>query len=724
MVRENTDESILAVCYTNHALDSFLEDLYDAGERRIVRIGGRSKSDKLKGFNLRELSRRHGRGGREVNTRIGQVVARLHKKRESFEASLEALQKPITWTQPFGGIQEYLFTEHPELLEFLSVPGEQEGYTIIGRRNKRMSEDHLWNLWASGEPFPIVLVPYVDNSPEHEQFWGTDIETRVTLIDRWRREILEPEMVHLKEEVAAFDELLREKQAIMRANDTEILRSARVIGATTTGAAQYRDLLNEKKAGVLIIEEAGEVLEAHVLSSMCEETSHLILIGDHLQLRPKVENYTLTTVSNNGYNLDCSLFERLALSNLPSVRLRVQHRMRPSISSFVRKQTYPDLLDHDSVKEYEDVKGVSKNVVFVDHRILEDGAKEKDYSMAQTRSNGYEAELCIEIVRYLLFQGYSTSDIVVLTPYVGQLLRLMHVMRQNLKEVSAFLSENDQKEIDDMGVEVEGVQPPSAHNKLVRCSSIDNFQGEEAKLIVISLVRSNKQGNIGFLKEPQRVNVLLSRAKFGMFIVGNTETLLASSKGAKVWVPLLETMKENDQIFEGFPTYCQRHPNDPPVLLAEPADFRTRRPNGGCDRPCDFRMECGHVCPMTCHSYDRTHVVAMKECIEPCRRFPPECPLEHPCTRRCNEKCGPCKMPVGPIVQTCGHTVATAWCHEVRDKAAIAAFTARCQVVVEHKFTRCRHQAMIPCSDAKKPDPICPLDCGALLECGHKCRNM
>eukprot|EP00966_Prymnesium_polylepis_P246893 5709360-Prymnesium_polylepis.1 len=87
----------------------------------------------------------------------------------------------------------------------------------------------------------------------------------------------------------------------------------------------------------------------------------------------------------------------------------------------------------------------------------------------------------------------------------------------------------------------------------VRVATIDNYQGEEADVVVISLVRSNAAGAIGFLHEPQRVNVLLSRARHGMIIIGNPETFTKSAKGAKTGVPLLEQLKRTDSLVHSLP---------------------------------------------------------------------------------------------------------------------------------------------------------------------------
>jgi hypothetical protein len=723
IIRENTNESILCVCYTNHALDQFLEHMLDAGEKRIVRIGGRSRSTQVAPYQLRELSRQQPR------LHIGalrQVDAQLYKMQEEIEEQILLLKQPVTWEFPLGGIKLLLDVAYPLFSQYLRIPDLVDGFDLVGRGNRKVSKDFLFETWKGGDRVPEWLdacMP-VDDPSGFLAFWTLDLVDRRSLLELWRAQILQPEVNELISVTDRFNDLMAEKQMIKRAIDGDILAQARVIGVTTTGAAQYREMLSEKAAGVVVVEEAGEVLEAHVLSSLSVATKHLILIGDHMQLRPKTETYNLTTSANKGYNLDRSLFERLVVSRLPATSLTIQRRMRPEISDFVRSQTYPDLADHESVHRRPTVRGVKMNVAFIDHDVSEDGHSQADQA-SKTKSNRYEAEFCIEIVRFLLLQGYRPSDIVVLTPYVGQLVHIASFMKQNLKEVTAYVSASDAIELDNLGVEGTGQGISSredASSSNVRCSSIDNFQGEEADIIIVSLVRSNSCGIIGFLKEPQRVNVLLSRARSGMFLVGNQKTLTLKS-GKSVWSPLFDLMRQRGQIQKGLPSVCQLHPQDDEVVLRSVEDFRKFRPNGGCDRPCMFRMSCGHACPKTCHPVDQGHLRAQRECSQPCRRFPPECTLLHVCEKMCCQECGPCAALVGSVALPCGHILDQARCHDVRNTEALNKCSTSCKVPTQHTFLRCGHVRQTPCSNSRQEAPRCPSLCDALLTCGHQCKN-
>lgn len=97
------------------------------------------------------------------------------------------------------------------------------------------------------------------------------------------------------------------------------------------------------------------MLEAHIVTSLCSRTDHLILIGDHQQLKPNPAVYELA----KKYNLETSLFERMIKNGVACHQLKLQHRMRPIISELLVPHIYKELLDHDSVKSYEDVKGMA-----------------------------------------------------------------------------------------------------------------------------------------------------------------------------------------------------------------------------------------------------------------------------------------------------------------------------------------------------------------------------
>ena len=130
------------------------------------------------------------------------------------------------------------------------------------------------------------------------------------------------------------------------------------------GAAKYSKILEELQPRITIVEEAAEVLESHILTSLTPGCQHLILIGDHQQLRPNPTVYELA----KDYQLDVSLFERMVKNGMPFERLKLQHRMRPEISKMLEHIYFdPKLENHETVMNFENIKGVARNMYFVDH---------------------------------------------------------------------------------------------------------------------------------------------------------------------------------------------------------------------------------------------------------------------------------------------------------------------------------------------------------------------
>jgi superfamily I DNA and/or RNA helicase len=210
--------------------------------------------------------------------------------------------------------------------------------------------------------------------------------------------------------------------------DLQVIRKKRIIGCTTTAAAKYVQALQSISPGILLVEEAGEILESHILTALSPDTKQLILIGDHKQLRPK-SHYDLSVEKGNGYDLNRSLFERLVLRGYPHHTLCQQHRMRPEISALVRQLTYPELVDAPTSQGRADLRGFRDNLIFLNHKETEielpDIPDWKDANSTSTKRNIFEAKMTLKCVRYLGQQGYRTDNIVVLTPYLGQLRLLL-----------------------------------------------------------------------------------------------------------------------------------------------------------------------------------------------------------------------------------------------------------------------------------------------------------
>lgn len=158
-------------------------------------------------------------------------------------------------------------------------------------------------------------------------------------------------------------------------------------------------------------------------------------------------------------------------------------------------------------------------------------------------------------------------------------------------------------------------------------------------MVIASLTRSNDKGDIGFMSSPERLNVLLSRARECLILIGDSDTFLGSGKGEAVWKPFLKILAERGQIYDGFPAQCQRHP-DRKVDLKQPEDFDELCPDGGCLVPCGTKLRCGmHVCPQKCHALtDHSKM--------PCQHYVSgQCPKGHNTKWKCSkplESCPTC----------------------------------------------------------------------------------
>lgn len=281
--------------------------------------------------------------------------------------------------------------------------------------------------------------------------------------------------------------------------------------------------------------------------------------------------------------------------------------------------------------------------------------QQNESSQQETRShmNSHEASFIVELCRYIILQGYDQSQVTILTTYSGQLQLIRQLMR--------------------------------THNLLngVRAAVVDNYQGEENDIILLSFVRSNDEANIGFLKTSNRVNVALSRARKGLYCIGNFDCL---AEKCQLWKDLIQNLTTQEAIGDALAIFCQNH-LDYKTSVALKDDF-SKVPEGGCDRPCDSRLPCGHSCPSVCHIVDKEHIDIYKKCWKKCDKI-----------RSCGHKCK------GLCSELCHLTV--------------------CNELVKAK-SPCDHTVNIKCSIADKKLKLldaCIETCNVELECGHLCKG-
>lgn len=474
-----------------------------------------------------------------------------------------------------------------EYLEFLpnggdfydafTVPEEEDGATMIGPGGKAVSDSYLFDQWSNGQDAGI----YSNVVPENaHHVWQMQVPARQAALSSWKLDILKEQVDLLCDIADQYNETQRELGHMFKQRDAQTIASRRVIACTTTAAAKYTQELQAASRDVILVEEAGEILESHIMTSFGPLTQQLVLIGDHKQLRPKVNNHDLSVEKGDGYDLNRSLFERLIRKGFPRETLVQQHRMCPTISALVRSLTYPGLTDAPRTLDRPDLRGFQNNLMFISHSNPEDEATDvKDIGPQSSKQNRFEVEMVLKCVRYLAQQGYGTDDIVILTPYLGQLKLLKGMLS---KENDPVLNDLDTFDLVRAGV-MQSVTP-NANQRKIRLATIDNYQGEESDIVITSLTRSNSVHDIGFMSQPERLNVLLSRARNALILIGNPETFLKARKGKSNWNKLWTLLKDGGHIYEGFPVKCERHP-EATSLLRQPSDFVVECPDGGCKEP-------------------------------------------------------------------------------------------------------------------------------------------
>ncbi|XP_069679800.1 NFX1-type zinc finger-containing protein 1-like isoform X4 [Periplaneta americana] len=753
-VWKSTDRPILVVCYTNHALDQFLEGLLCTTEE-LVRVGGQSKSEYLRKFNLNQ--KRHLEVRKFACTQLSLSIKRemenyvrclkeieldleilnkysgivsLHSlksimRREHYDFFIslsESVEKVdeafIGWlmendldfsTENEKSTFEFDSTEKLENMEVdlelhdderksletlfsdidvdftevnarlqmsVTIENLEKWLAVICEMQKQKQEDasvfYMLEMESNTVRKTLKCLKYhlqrlksrlrmsFAYLKSEENLLSLRIEQRWNLYSYWLQ-LLQKSLLNETENInKKFHKEAKRYEEVKHKEDLVILKKALVVGMTTSGAARLQPLLQALRPPIVIVEEAAEVLEAHIITALTKHCQHLILIGDHKQLKPSTAVYKLS----RKFNLDTSLFERMVSNGMHCETLKVQHRMRPEIARLIVPSIYPDLRNHNSVLSFPKIRGVVKNLFFVTHDI-----PEEECPNISSRKNVHEAHFLLALCRHLIFQGYDPCRITILTTYKGQ----MFAMKNMLVEDSTLRD--------------------------VRVTVVDNFQGEENDIILLSLVRSNDEGKIGFLTTENRVCVALSRARHGLFLIGNMENLKNASA---VWKNIEETLSQQDAIGTHLKLQCEIHP-DQQTLVSCAEDF-SKVPEGGCTVQCMASLRCGHTCKSLCHINDRDHTV--HRCYEPCKLT---CELKHPCKLQCWQECGICKEPVLRNLP-CGH--------EKELQCYIEYQAYECQVPVLRKLP-CDHEKELECY-VEYQTHICQVPVLRKLPCGHE----
>ncbi|CAO3612831.1 unnamed protein product [Cunninghamella echinulata] len=325
--------------------------------------------------------------------------------------------------------------------------------------------------------------------------------------NRTERRMLYGEIKELRK-----DYRIRERKVV-----DEVITGAQVVISTLNGCGSKT--MMKREFDVVIIDEATQALEAECWIAL-QKGKKAILAGDHLQLPPTIKTPIKLKDNNiikkkNGLStsidLSTTLFDRLLsmYGNKIKKMLVVQYRMNEKIMQFSSKELYDNLLVADQsvathllqdLPNIESTENTETPVVVIDtsdtglgHEVTDDDQEE------QSKANELEVTLAVHHVQELINDGLSQDQIGIITPYAAQVSRLIRDIRDKWPHVEI--------------------------------GTVDGFQGREKEAIIVSLVRSNDDGQVGFLQEKRRLNVAMTRAKRHLCVICDSETLSGTKSG-------------------------------------------------------------------------------------------------------------------------------------------------------------------------------------------------
>jgi predicted DNA helicase len=301
----------------------------------------------------------------------------------------------------------------------------------------------------------------------------------------------------MREEVHRLREDIRDLKAQIF---KQVWNASDVVVATHTVCGD--PLIQAKSFDWVILDEATQGIEPATWIPV-RHAGKVILAGDHRQLPP-----TVLRPRPGGHDLSFTLFERLheILGPEFKVRLEKQYRMHEHIMDFSSREFYEGALAADpSVAGHTllDLKAVKREglddapVIFLDTAGL--GYEEEVEEGTESRYNPQEAKLVVAELNRLVKAGITPEDIAIISPYSAQVKLLTSMILGDKGEPAALAA----LEID----------------------SVDAFQGREKEAVIVSLVRSNREGQLGFLTDTRRMNVAMTRAKRKLIMVGDSATL-------------------------------------------------------------------------------------------------------------------------------------------------------------------------------------------------------
>lgn len=386
------------------------------------------------------------------------------------------------------------------------------------------------------------------------------------MVDRCK-EIIADKLIRM---IQDFNHHVKQLRTGKIESDFETVKRAKLIGVTTSGLSKNRAMIAATGAKIVLLEEAGESLECTVVPLLIPSLTQLVQVGDHQQLRPRSQ----VTVHEQNMGWGVSLFERLVNNQVDFQMLRKQRRMRWEVSRLLRP-IYPALEDFETEDLRPAVPGMGDvNTWFLDHEFQEEQA-------GTSKVNKQEADLVAEFAAYLAANGVAPARLTILTFYTGQKEHLAQELRRKFPGLL----------------------------KGVKLFNVDSYQGEENDIILLALTRSS---HLGFVANPNRVNVALSRATQGLYIFGNEKLL--RGEGGEAWNAILDILADKGEpstrfslgdeperrIGSALPVTCERSHKPTTSLVRCAPDLH--KVGEGCGRRCAGLLDCGHRCPLLCHS--------------------------------------------------------------------------------------------------------------------------
>ncbi|XP_060066353.1 NFX1-type zinc finger-containing protein 1-like [Ylistrum balloti] len=718
---------IIVLSYTNHALDQFLEGIIRmwlglfADDFLPIHTGNEEYAVETNDIPINICKKERGQGIEDIE---------LEQPQLDDQNLDQKLKKPI--------IIETKETEK-------DLRNGIKCWSLIEQTHKQAILKEVKRRLMLTKPMSVA------EENQIKDVWDLSQEDRWRLYTLWIQKILNILQQELMSVQRRYENTCGKYKEYMHLVNVNIYKSAKIVAMTTSRAAADHEILRRINSKIMIIEEAAEVPDHHILACLLPSLQHLVMIGDNQQLRPSYNDYKTA----KRYDLDVSIFERLVTSGLPFQQLQFQHRMRPEISDLLTPSIYKELHNHASVVEIEDVRGMERNVYFLNHNVKEHADSDKDL---KSHKNQHEVDFIAKLYRYLRLQGYGSRDITVLTTYKEQ-ERLLKIAIRDVEETEHFYEVTSNSSGNDRDIpgsstahlksrckshtttvrDVDNAMLFSNMAKNImedenaRVTTVDNFQGEENKIILLSLVRSNSKGNIGFLRESNRICVALSRAKAGLYVIGDC-TLLREKND--LWRKILQKADFKGIVGTSLTLRCRNHPQNK-TEVSHANDFQNVE-DGGCSLKCSARLACGHYCFRKCHTYDPNH--SHLPCLSFCQKL---CSSGHKCQSKCfgcREKCSPCMFEVSKVLPLCRHTVKVP-CSEIVEEFLC---TERCEQTLQCGH-QCQQKCGFPCNTNKncneqvrvkavcghmvqtachtKQNPICKVKCSEKLECGHFCKG-